>query len=423
MKYRQKGITLIALVVTIIVLIILAGVSISMIVGENGIIAMAKLAKENTELAEIQERQELANVEKYIENTEDSTGLRDETNHPELQTLQLKINSGSDRYIGVRYKVKENEIPIVTEEGEEETYLVDESTVIDWGDGTKWGAKEELAKQKNKVQEKVKLASISSVNSLKVGARQELDTFIYHTYEEGNKEYAITISNTFEYLQLENLQSLLEIEQWGMTGLKGIDLSNCTNLKKIAEPTKHSFDEIAFVDPKSLSRGISTMAVMIEEQESGFDYAFKDCTSLEEIPDNLFANCSQITTFTSTFEGCTSLKNIPENLFKNCPNVIDFGSTFMDSGITSLPQNLFNGCPAALFFNDTFAECENLTGKAIPLWNRRISIEIIEGVFGMDIPEEQEEEILTSLEESRGMYCYFECEGLEDYDTIPENWK
>ena len=95
----------------------------------------------------------------------------------------------------------------------------------------------------------------------------------------------------------------------------------------------------------------------------------------------------------------------------------------MDSGITSLPQNLFNGCPAALFFNDTFAECENLTGKAIPLWNRRISIEIIEGVFGMDIPEEQEEEILTSLEESRGMYCYFECEGLEDYDTIPENWK
>ena len=34
---KQKGITLIALVVTIIVLLILAGVSISMLTGDNGI--------------------------------------------------------------------------------------------------------------------------------------------------------------------------------------------------------------------------------------------------------------------------------------------------------------------------------------------------------------------------------------------------
>ncbi len=47
-KNKQEGITLIALVVTIIVLIILAGVSISMIVGENGIITQAKTAKEET---------------------------------------------------------------------------------------------------------------------------------------------------------------------------------------------------------------------------------------------------------------------------------------------------------------------------------------------------------------------------------------
>lgn len=35
---ENKGITLIALVVTIVVLLILAGVSISMLMGENGII-------------------------------------------------------------------------------------------------------------------------------------------------------------------------------------------------------------------------------------------------------------------------------------------------------------------------------------------------------------------------------------------------
>lgn len=48
---RNKGITLIALVVTIIILIILAGVSINLILGNNGIVQKAKLGKENMEIA------------------------------------------------------------------------------------------------------------------------------------------------------------------------------------------------------------------------------------------------------------------------------------------------------------------------------------------------------------------------------------
>ena len=52
---KEKGITLIALVVTIIVLIILAGVSINMLVGDNGIITQAQKAKEETEIAKNEE--------------------------------------------------------------------------------------------------------------------------------------------------------------------------------------------------------------------------------------------------------------------------------------------------------------------------------------------------------------------------------
>ena len=43
---RQKGITLIALVITVIVMLILAGVAISMTIGENGIFRKASEAKE-----------------------------------------------------------------------------------------------------------------------------------------------------------------------------------------------------------------------------------------------------------------------------------------------------------------------------------------------------------------------------------------
>ena len=42
---KQTGITLIALVITIIILIILAGVSINLVVGDNGIITTAKREK------------------------------------------------------------------------------------------------------------------------------------------------------------------------------------------------------------------------------------------------------------------------------------------------------------------------------------------------------------------------------------------
>ena len=55
-----KGITLIALVVTIIILLILAGVSIAMLTGNNGVLTQGKRAKEETEIAEEKEAISLA---------------------------------------------------------------------------------------------------------------------------------------------------------------------------------------------------------------------------------------------------------------------------------------------------------------------------------------------------------------------------
>lgn len=55
-KMNNSGITLIALVLTIIVLLILAGVSIAMLTGDNSILQKATIAKENTEREEIVEK-------------------------------------------------------------------------------------------------------------------------------------------------------------------------------------------------------------------------------------------------------------------------------------------------------------------------------------------------------------------------------
>ena len=69
---KQKGITLIALVVTIIVLLILAGVSISAIVGIDGIISQAGNASEKTTEGRGKEKIELALGEYQMKNTEES---------------------------------------------------------------------------------------------------------------------------------------------------------------------------------------------------------------------------------------------------------------------------------------------------------------------------------------------------------------
>lgn len=57
---RQKGITLIALVVTIIVLLILAGISIAMLTGQNGILQRAGEAKTETVKSQTEEELKLA---------------------------------------------------------------------------------------------------------------------------------------------------------------------------------------------------------------------------------------------------------------------------------------------------------------------------------------------------------------------------
>ena len=65
---KNKGITLIALVVTIVVLLILAGITISLVFSENGIIAKAKEAAEKTNQAVINEQEQMNEVGTIIDN-------------------------------------------------------------------------------------------------------------------------------------------------------------------------------------------------------------------------------------------------------------------------------------------------------------------------------------------------------------------
>ena len=65
---KESGITLIALVVTIVVLLILAGITISLVFSENGIIAKAREAAEKTNQSVINEQEQMNEVGTIIDN-------------------------------------------------------------------------------------------------------------------------------------------------------------------------------------------------------------------------------------------------------------------------------------------------------------------------------------------------------------------
>ena len=80
-----KGITLIALVVTIIILLLLAGVSIAMLTGNNGILTQGQRAKEETRIAGVEEVVKLYKQGKYIDST---TGSVTENANEMLENLK-----------------------------------------------------------------------------------------------------------------------------------------------------------------------------------------------------------------------------------------------------------------------------------------------------------------------------------------------
>ena len=102
---NQKGVTLVALVVTIIVLIILAGISINLILGDNGIITIAKKAKENTELAKIQEETELNELYTQLENNGGTSGETIYDSIAKLTEFKTAIANAIDEAGGIKPEV------------------------------------------------------------------------------------------------------------------------------------------------------------------------------------------------------------------------------------------------------------------------------------------------------------------------------
>ncbi len=92
---EEKGITLVALVITVIVLIILAGVTIDSLLGEHGIITKAKEASRNMVDASRREEELMDNLLNELLKVENGEDI---TNPDKADYCNLKINMQLESY-------------------------------------------------------------------------------------------------------------------------------------------------------------------------------------------------------------------------------------------------------------------------------------------------------------------------------------
>ena len=132
----NKGITLIALVITIIVLLILAGVTIATLTGDNGILTKAQSAKTQNDKATVKEKVDLA-----------IAASLDETGKISLEQLKTNLNN-VDGINPIKEDLTDSSFPLeVTVDGTKVTIKKDSngkySTSVGESTGSSGGGQEE----------------------------------------------------------------------------------------------------------------------------------------------------------------------------------------------------------------------------------------------------------------------------------------
>ncbi len=206
---NNKGITLIALVITIIVLLILAGVSIVTLTGQNGIILKANTASEETRKKNYEEILKIIGnglrPEKVINQWTSKTYLDEFENEiPKYEEFHAaQINRKNDEIIivttkeGYVYKITENEVkiklPIVgnLEDGDIINYIDKNGNVIKcavlWNMDSSYG------------KDGIEIVSLNPISDLKLGSWAG-DPWGSNLFATWNKSFNILNSFVRDYL-------------------------------------------------------------------------------------------------------------------------------------------------------------------------------------------------------------------------------
>ena len=316
---KNQGITLIALVITVIVLLILAGITIATLTENNGILTRAQEAKNKTEQTQKEEQNILNSYEDQINEyagIDWDTVLANAEKHPDQKT-STAIGVGTDGRV-VNMDLWE--------------YNFDNAT-------NGYGLNDSIS-----------LITTTSAEASKGYSGTDFENIVipqYISIDNGENWTPVTNLDWLFY----NCTELEEINQLPDT-VKSMRYTfrGCSNLNVVSSlPTNLENMQCTFYSCKNL-----ITIPIIPEKVTNMVGTFNNCSNLIEAP----TIPNNVLDMRETFANCTSLEtiaNIPnkvetlEKTFQNCSNL---------KAVPTIPESVTN-------MSRTFLGCSNLNGEII----------------------------------------------------------
>ena len=391
----ESAITLVALVVTIIVLLVLAGVAISLSIGNNGIISRGELTVEGNKLASYKEKLEMYKAEKIMENE---------------NFLEETLSAGTD-YLQYNTKKAEEKGTIKTIIPEFEDKYLGKLEII----------KGELfltSTDKKEVQA-AKIAGIefNPYDITEEGELQSSNTNLELMSPDGTLTIPSNVSKIGygAFSNVEGLKTIIIPGTCKIIGKKAF-ANNKTLEKVIIQDGVEIIDNHAFRNCKSLvsvemANSVTKIRVQSFYGDSNLSsinlsdnlnyigpWAFDSCkikeieipNGIKELNENVFTNCMSLEKITlpnslekidsTTFRNCSKLTNI--NIGENNKNFVFQDGILMDAKMEEMIVILESAINGNIFTIPN--GIKRLIGKQLDNYSQITSLKIPSSVIEID---------------------------------------
>ena len=306
-RKNKKGITLIALVVTIVVLLILAGVSVSVVADKNGIIQNSQETKEQTRAAMVEKERDLWKLEGQIYQSDSEK----ETLEKVLERLE-KENT-----------ITKEEKQAILETGEVtiagKTIIFIDGTIVACGN-----------------EENSADGSFLGNTSIKRGDIEQINIITALNGHDANDE------KTWDISERKNGRYLAWYEDKDNNNFWEVTIAGNGRVK-LNKSAKLLFKALGTYAGKIEMNGIENLDT---SEVTDMSYMFTDGSQYTDLDLSSF-DTSNVTTMSGMFYGCSKLTNVNLANF-NTKNVVKL-------------SNLFNGCSAIENINLNSFETSNVT--------------------------------------------------------------
>ena len=347
-RFEKNGITLIALVVTIVILLILAGVSLNLALGSNGIVMKASEAKAETNHSLVYETIQM-------KSDEYSMDLENEEKGDLLAYLQLNQIINDNNEVNVEVLIGKK-LSTGNGSGNRDVYVVEENT----DDNTY-----ELVYKKH---ENIADRNLGVIGYEKIGNDDTSDSDIFDFDP-------ITGS-----IALKNAQSYYTDHCTGD--------GQVTRLKKIVVPAE--IDGVTVKKVGGVEKIHDSGTTWEKRYSIGFQSPYVEevvlPTTITSIENNAFCNCTNLKKVNIP----NTITSIDYNAFCNCTNLKKVN---IPNSVTSIGSSAFSGCTGltsitipdsiTIINRETFFGCADLTSVIIPNTVTKISYAAFSNCSGL----------------------------------------